>query len=84
MSIKDEIKSFLLQNPVYSGTLPVELTYDFPLIDSGILDSIGIFTLVVHLEKTFFVTVEITDLNEKNFGTLAMIEAFVQGKTAHL
>ena len=81
MSIQEEVKDFLLTNPVYSGSLPETLSSDYPLIESGVLDSIGLFTLVVHLEKTFDVKIEVLDLIEKNFGNLQMIENFVESKT---
>ena len=81
MSIQEEVKEYLLTSPVYSGSLPATLSSDYPLIDSGVLDSIGLFTLVVHLEKKFDVKIEVLDLIEKNFGNLQMIENFVESKT---
>lgn len=80
MTIKGNVKKFLLDNPVYSGSLPQELSEDYPLIDSGILDSIGIYTLVAYLEKTFSIQIQISDLTEKNFSTLLAIESFVEGR----
>lgn len=80
MSIKEEIQSFLKTSPVYSGSMPESFTADYPLIESGILDSIGLFTLVVHIEDKFNVKIDPMDLIEPNFGNLEMIERFVEGK----
>lgn len=58
--------------------IPIGIDQDFPLIESGALDSIGIFSLVAFLETTFSISVEAQDLVEANFKSLRAIEAFVQ------
>lgn len=80
MEIRKEVRAFLISDPIYRGLLPVEFTDDFPLVESGALDSIGIFNLVTFLEKKFSITVEPRDLDEIHFGTLEKIEAFVQSR----
>lgn len=80
MSQKANLKNFFCTHPVYSETLPEIITDDFPLIESGMLDSIGIYTLIVHLEKSFNVQIEPRDLHEKNFGNLNKIEEFLSQK----
>jgi acyl carrier protein len=82
LSVKDKIRQFLLENPVYSGTVPSDLTDSFPLVDAGVLDSIGIYTLVAHLEKIFSMQIEVSDLTEKNFNSLLAIENFVRARTS--
>ena len=84
MTIRENITKFLLEHPVYSGSLPRVLTEDYPLIDSGILDSIGIYTLVAHLEKSFSMHIQVSDLAEKNFRDIIAIENFVKGKAGSL
>ncbi len=80
MEIRKEVRTFLMSDPIYRGLLPKEFADDFPLVESGALDSIGIFNLVNFLEKKFGITVEPQDLNDTYFGTLVAIEAFVQSR----
>lgn len=80
MSTKEDIKNFILTNPVYIGTLPADLTDSYSLIESGILDSIGIYTLIIYLEKKFSIKIEITDIKEKNFSNLNAINDFLKQK----
>jgi acyl carrier protein len=75
--IRNIIRQFLQSDPIYRGLLPKILGDDFNLIESGALDSIGIFNLVSFLEKKFGVSIEPQDLNDTYFGTLASIEEFV-------
>lgn len=82
MGVKDQVRQFLLESPVYSGTVPSDLTDSFPLVDSGILDSIGIYTLVAQLEKIFNIQIHVSDLTEGNFNSLLAIEAFVRSRTS--
>jgi len=80
MEIRKEVRAFLISDPIYRGLLPAEFPDDFPLVESGALDSIGIFNLVNFLEKKFGIRSEERDLNESYFGTLVAIEAFVQSR----
>lgn len=81
MEVSLTVKSFLLSEPIFAGLIPKDVTPDFALIDSGALDSIGIFSLVSFLETTFKITVEPQDLNESNFQSLRTIENFVRSRT---
>jgi acyl carrier protein len=80
MDVRKEVREFLATNPVFRGLLPTDFADDFPLVESGALDSIGLFNLVNFLERKFGVTVESQDLNETYFGTLITIEAFVRSR----
>ncbi len=80
MNIAESIKAFLSREPIYSGLIPPDVADDFPLIDSGALDSIGIFNLVSFLEKTFAIKVEPQDLNETHFRSIDSIQKFVQAR----
>lgn len=80
MDIQTSIKTFFANDPIYSGMIPKDVSDQFPLIDSGALDSIGIFNLVSFLEKTFSITVEPQDLNEAHFKTVDAIALFVRGR----
>lgn len=74
------IKSFLVQDPMYSGFVTDKTSDDDDLIASGALDSVGIFNLVAHLEKTYRISVEASDLTGENFSSIAAIVRFVRAK----
>jgi acyl carrier protein len=80
MNVKDEIRIFLSTEPIFKGLLPETISDDFSLINSGALDSIGIFSLISFLEKRFSVSVEPQDLNETHFKSIQAIEAFVASR----
>jgi acyl carrier protein len=78
--ISEQIKKFLQTHPVYRHSMPAELKSDFSLIESGILDSIGIFELIVFLEDEFNIRVTAAEIVENHFRDLISITAFVQRK----
>jgi acyl carrier protein len=51
-----------------------------PLLDSGIIDSLGILDLVTFIEKEFGVHVSDEELLPENFQTLDALAAFIQQK----
>lgn len=81
---KEIIQHFLRSDSVYKSNLPEDLTDNYPLVDSGLLDSIGIFKLVVFLEEKFEIKIESQDIIEKNFRTIIAIDSFVKAKKAVL
>lgn len=48
------------------------------LLDSGLLDSVGIFELVSFLEETFAIKVEDEAIIPEHFETVALVAAFVE------
>lgn len=60
---------------------PVALTVSTPLIEQGIVDSLGLFRLVSFIEEKFGVQFEPTDVAPQNFHTIQAIAAFVQHKS---
>ena len=50
------------------------------LLESGIIDSLGVLDLVSFLEKEFEITICEEDLLADNFETIARMTAFVQSK----
>lgn len=47
------------------------------LIDSGVVDSLGIFQLVAFLEERFGIAIPDSDITPDNFATIARIERLV-------
>ena len=53
---------------------------DSPLLESGIVDSLGVLDLINFIEEAFQLTVSEEDLLPENFETIARMAGFVQGK----
>jgi acyl carrier protein len=53
---------------------------DEPLLQNGILDSLGVLELVSYLEQEFGIVVEDDDMAPENFQTIERIATFVTQK----
>jgi len=60
----------------------IVLAKDEPLIQTGIIDSLGIFVLIGFLEERFNVAVEPGDVVLENFETIDAITALVDARRA--
>ncbi len=54
------------------------------LLESGILDSLGVLDLVSYVEQEFLIGVADDELLPENFQTIDRIAAFVESKTKHI
>lgn len=80
-SVADRVRYFIVDDIGWAGT-PDELTDDLPLIKSGVLDSLGILTLVEFLESSYQITVEDREIIPVHLGSLSSIEQFVKSKSS--
>lgn len=53
---------------------------DLPLLESGIVDSLGVLDVVGFLEQTFNVRVDDDELTPENFANLRCLVSFVERK----
>ncbi len=71
--LRDRIKG------LFSEQMNVEVpSHDADLLESGLLDSMGLVDLLVHLEKTFGLTIGLDELNVEDFRSVATIAAVVR------
>lgn len=63
-----------------SDTENVVINYDTELIDSAIIDSLGIISLISYIEEKFHIVVEETDFEMDNFNSVKSIVSFVKNK----
>jgi acyl carrier protein len=77
--MKEKIKAILLENFIDVENTE-ELTYELPLLSSGILDSISILQLVDLLEKEFTIEFEPHELDKDLFDTINKITDVVESK----
>jgi acyl carrier protein len=57
-----------------------KIAADEPLISSGLIDSFSLMDLALHVEDTFGVRVEDTELNADTFDTLSQLAALIESR----
>lgn len=77
-STVDRIRSFILRT--FPAARKRGIEDDSPLLESGIIDSLGMLDLVAFLEQTFEIKVEDEELVPENFATLQSLTAFAERK----
>lgn len=78
-STQDIIHDFIVTTFPGDGTDPDQ---DLDLLEAGIIDSIGVLTLVTWLEETFGFMVDDEDVLPENLGSIAGITAYAERKLA--
>ncbi len=76
--IEDSVITFLRTRSVGAASAPIDQST--PLLNSTILDSIGILELMMFLAERFDVEVEDVDFQPANFETVSHLAAFVAHK----
>ncbi len=79
MNNHELIRKFVFTELVGSNDYQ-ELNDTESLIDSGIIDSLGVMKLITYLEKTFDIGVDADDITPENFDTIQEISLMVQKK----
>jgi len=78
-TIEQKIHVFLLEKFPLARTSHV--SRDTSLLESGILDSLGILDVVAFLESEFAITIADEELVPDNFRSLGTLSAFVRQKS---
>jgi acyl carrier protein len=76
-AIEEGIRRFLIED-LHRGNGDVAI--DEPLIERGVLDSLGIMHLVTFVESEYGVTIDDEDLVPEHFGTIGAVARLVEGK----
>lgn len=79
MSVSQALERFIIQDIMVGGK-DVSLSPDESLIESGIVDSLGILRLVAFIEENFSVVVDDTEVVPENFETINAMSSLVQRK----
>lgn len=77
--IAKAIREFIVTN-FYVPT-PESLTDDQSLLDSGIVDSTGVFELIGFIEATYGFKIRDEEMIPENLDSIAHISAFVSART---
>jgi acyl carrier protein len=77
--IRDEIRAFVRGRflALHPGVDPAD---DDDLLALGVIDSLGFVELVEHVEATYGIAVQDVEITEENFGSIAAVAAFVDGR----
>lgn len=74
------VREFIVSN--FYVPKPDELADEQSLLDSGIVDSTGVFDLIAFLETTYGFKVKDEDMVPENLDSIAHIAAYVASKQA--
>lgn len=64
----------------FKDTLDADVTSGTPLIEQGIIDSMGVMDLVTFIEQSFGVEFEMDDMTVEKLGTVAAISKLITSK----
>jgi acyl carrier protein len=78
--LNERIRAFLLEKFPLARKRGV--TFQDNLLESGILDSLGILDVVAFVEQNFGIILNDDELVPENFQTIERLSAFVQNKTS--
>ena len=81
MDIKDKIRQFILKEVCLDETIQ-DLADEDLLLETGIIDSMGVLNLLAFLEENYGILLEEGEINPKNFATLKSICDLVAQKSA--
>ncbi|GAB2701811.1 phosphopantetheine-binding protein [Kitasatospora kifunensis] len=76
MARAEDIKKYLIQQFLLDVSVE-ELADDFDLLANGVIDSLGLLTLVSWLEGTYRLDIDALDVAPDNFRSVAAISAFL-------
>ena len=76
MNTIDAIRNYVIEE-FLPGTESQEIPADMDLLNSGIIDSLGLLKMIAWIETTFEVTVGDEDLDPENFRSLESMDRFI-------
>jgi len=82
MSSNDMIRNFIVSTIIDDSNGSNNLKDTDTLLESGILDSLGIMKLLSFLEEKFSVSLESGELMPENFETVKSIASLIESKMA--
>jgi len=80
--VQPSIRSFILEK--FPAAKRRVLQDDAPLLESGIIDSLGILDVVEFVERMFLIKIEDEELTPDNFGSIQRLASFVEQKRSRV
>jgi acyl carrier protein len=82
ISISPQIQSFIVRT--FPRARKRAINENAQLLESGIIDSLGVLDVVAFLEKSFTIKISDDELTPENFATIKRLAEFVQKKTGQI
>jgi acyl carrier protein len=79
MSTNDAIRTFIIEDLSYDDA-PENLTGTTPLIETEVVDSMGILQIIGFIEDEFDIEVDEDEVSVDNFATVDAIAALIERK----
>jgi acyl carrier protein len=79
-SVNSTVRQFIMRN--FSLARARAFTDEDPLLESGIVDSVGVLDLVTFIESEFQVSVVDDELIPENFNSIERIVSYIETKRA--
>jgi len=76
LSISDTLFEFICEN--FPQTKKKELKITDQLLIEGIVDSMGLLTIISFIEETFSILVDDDDVVIENFGSIATLTSYIE------
>ncbi|NQU25406.1 MAG: acyl carrier protein [Candidatus Nealsonbacteria bacterium] len=73
------LREFIKENFLFGGD--DSFSDDDSFLDLGIVDSTGVLELITHLEETYDIVVEDTDLVPENLDSITNLQRFITSKS---
>jgi acyl carrier protein len=77
MSTSDTIRDFIA-GEILHGSQKIPLKDQDPLIESGIIDSLGVMILLTFIEERFSIQIPSEDLMPENFSSISTITDLIE------
>ena len=77
--LNPRIRSFILMK--FPAARKRGLNDELPLLEAGIIDSLGVLDVVEFLEQTFHIKIDDDELTPDNFASVRCMVSFVERKT---
>jgi acyl carrier protein len=74
MSIEEQLTTYFREN------FAADVNSDTALIESGLIDSMGVMELVEYLERSFGIEMDMDDMTVDRFGTITAIKQLITEK----
>ncbi|HLZ30741.1 MAG TPA: acyl carrier protein [Chloroflexota bacterium] len=78
--LEHTLSGFIEREFAYDRAQP-QVSAEEPLLDSGLVDSVGVLKLAAFIEEHFQIEVQDEDLVPENFSNVRAVAAFVRAKT---
>ncbi len=78
--ISNKIRTFLFESEDFGSRMNPDIKDEESLIDTGVVDSFGIVSLISFLEEAFSIKIESEDFVRENFETVVNMVDFVKRK----